>query len=421
VNKAITATTALSPQNDPETELKGGAALLDMVGNQRKHTVRITPELRQHTAARIAKMGGPEIPKEWEGKDVRISRLHSSHIASIASSNVPLRKTQPVQSTANFDALGALRRADEIKKGVEHLRGERSEEKTIDPHSSPKVWSYKESTKNSVPGSKTHLEYLARGMDYQAKGPEGVQASEATPAGFREEAPAERLARTRAHVEAGAAGEEGFGSARHALASHRATMATLGQGPPSLPDIRPMRRSQEGVLSHEAHTAEDTWQQAISTRQTPRSFGASSVAKTVASTEGLASEKQMTKTAKSGATVAPDPRIGGNALNHAINNYATRLAARHLHLPATMVQETGWTEERIQADKDPGYRREMVAKQAEPLGRQFSGANPNPTTPPHLAAAKAAYERATANMPIGGSSGAKSGVPQSARAMERPA
>ena len=423
INRAITATTALSPENDPKTELKGGAALLDMIGNQKKHTIKITPELHAATKQRISDLGGPEIPANWVGKTKKLSQLHATHIAGISSLNASMREAKiPVQSTADFGALGATRKAAEVVKGIEHLRGQRSEEDTIDPHSSPKVWSYKEGVKNSVPGSKTHLEYLARGMNYQQGGAEGIAAGRAQPKGFRTEDLKSQVNRTQVQLGAIQTAGNDFGSARHAAAIHQASLANLGGGGrrSTLPDTRPERGSDEGVLSSEAHTAEDTWMHSISTGQTPKNVRAAgqggsgtSVAKMAASDPSLASEKSMTKTSKTGSGakvfISGDPEKGGKianaALNHSINNYSTRLAARQEKTPAMMMQEVPWTEQRIQAEKDPDYAREMraksppvapkagIPKQPVQLGRQFGGSKID------TVAAKAAYDKTTASMP----------------------
>ena len=419
--KAITATTNMSPMNNPETELKAGGALMDMVANQRKHTVHITPEIHAASAASVKRNGGPPMPKSWIGKNVRLSDMHAAHIAGVASIAADQRNQgTPIQSTANFEDVGAARGAANATASIEHLRGDRSREETIDPHSSPKVWSYEKSTSESVPGSETHLEYMARARDFQRRGTAGVRGGQRTPRGFRSETEEQRTQRrTEAAGAALGAAAATPGSEEHRAATMRMGLTGIEQskrtGRHTLPDIRPQRRSQEGVLSSQADTAEDTWMHSMSTQQPPTSIktgesakSGTSIAKTVAS-EGPAGEKHMRKKSPiSEATVVNDPRIKNASLNHALNNYATRGAAEELGLPATMTQEVPWTEQRIQANKDPDYAREMrtrqtgnrsLPKQASPLGRQYPQAERNPVVPIDHAAAKSLYDRVTGGGP----------------------
>lgn len=411
-DRAITATTAMSPENSPTIERRAGRAMMDMVGHQDEHTVHVTPELHARANEKIggSDLKGQAMPDDWVGKHVKLSDMRSEHIAGVAAVAAEMRKKgRPVQSTAPFEDLGAARKAGPARRAIEHLRGERSEEDTIDPHSAPKVWSYKETTKESVPGSATHLEYLARGMDFQR----GKGQQRRTPRGMHAETEPQRTGRqaqaASLHQQAGAAQP---GSTEQALAHLKLGALGLRQtraGRTTIPDIRPQRKSQEGVLSPQAHTAEDTWMHSISTEQDPRSVKAggprsrTSIAKTAASDPDLASEKRMGKTASTGEKVAPEGRIGNAALNHALNNYATRSAATQLGLPATMTQETGWSEQRIRADKSPEYKRQQaersLPRQPPGLGRQFPGASPNPVTPIDHAASKKLYDRVVGGGP----------------------
>jgi hypothetical protein len=343
--------------------------------------------------------------------------MDSHHIAGIASVAASMREDKkPVQSTAPFEDLGAARQAGGAMKAIEHLRGQRSEDDTIDPHSAPKVWSYKQSTLESEPGSATHLEYIARAQEYQRGGQKGLAEGGRTPKGMHEEAPAERGERLAQHVQLHeqAAKKDPVARSIAHLGLGAVGLRRHPTGQVSLPDYRPLRRSQEGTLSPEADTAEDTWMHAITTRQDPRSVkteggsarSATSIAKTVASDPDLASEKRMTKSSKtSEAKVSQDSRIKNASLNHAMNNWATRAAARVIgkgRLPARFTQEVPWTEQRIRADKAPEFKKKQateermrtgIAKQSPPLGRQYPNAPRNPVTPIHHAAAKALYDQ----------------------------
>jgi hypothetical protein len=267
-----------------------------------------------------------------------------------------------------------------------------------------------------VPGSDEHLEYMARARDFQRGGEKGVLKGRKTPKGFRAETTEQRTQRrteqAQTHLQAAGAAP---GSMEHSLATMRMGLTgvqTTGKGRRArltLPDIRSQRQSDEGALSPEAHTAEDTWMHAISTRQRPESVrgeqqkggSGSSISKTAASDPNLSSERRMSKTSPQGTKVMPHPDVQGAALNHAVNNYTTRKAAGRLGgLPATMVQEVPWTEERIRAGKDPEYSKEMAARKKPiekldpPLGRQYAM-----PTPIHHAAAKSLYERVTSGGP----------------------
>lgn len=346
---AITATTALSPNNDPETEKRAGRAIMDIVSNQRKHHVVMTPELHRAASTVVDRMQGPPIPKHMIGKRISLHRLDSTHIGAIGSVARQVRDAgHPIQSSADFHAVGATRLSDEVGQAVRVLRGEVDHHTAIDPHSSPKVWSYREATLAAKPNSLEHLEYMSRLHDF----------------------------------------------------THPSDQLTM--------DLTGLQHSTQGMLSPEHDTAEDTWMQSISTRQTPENTRnlrtgirgrGQSVAKTVGTDPHLAGADAMRKQSASGKTVASDPNITATGLTHAFNNKATRSAAGrltipvpgepdapHRPMPAVAIQEGTWTEQRIQADKDAEYRaeREEAAPKDHLVGKQFKGQGAlftNPKTP----------------------------------------
>ena len=325
---AITATTGLSPLNDPATERPAGAAAMKLVAEP--HTVQITPALHKKIKPVITRMKGPPLPKEQVGQEVKVEDLHHTHVAAIGAVNAQMRNAgKPVQSSAPeaFTSMGATRLSDEIGKSIGHLRGEIPEKDVISHTGAPKVHSYKEVTKMSVPNSPEHLEFATR-------------------------------------------------------------MHHFIHGDPNqnVMDLTGLRHSQKGPLSSEGPTAEDTWQQAISTRQTPLNVPGTtgrgvSVSKMAGSDKNLGAVDAIRKTAPSGATLPPDPKISGQSAGHAMNNKATRMAANRIkirmgddttHMPATAVQAMGWTEERRQADKDPQYKEAQKARLAPAVSdRQF--------------------------------------------------
>jgi len=329
----ITATTALSPLNAPETERPAGHAVMRLVNEP--HTVTISPELHAATKAGIKKMGGPPIPKEHVGKQVKVEDLHHTHVAAIAAMDAKMRnKGTPTQSSAPeaFTALGATRLSSQAAQSIAHLRGHATEEEAISPHTSPKVWSYKESTKEAAPATAEHGEFGVRAYHW-----------------------------------------------------------IHGDPNQTVLDLWKLRHSEKGILSSgrevgTGHTPEDTWMQSVSTRQTPANIGGGgrgvSVAKTMGSDPKLAGAEAMRKSAPSGASVADDPLIGGTALTHALNNQATRMASQKIpirmgdvstNMPVRMLHPMVWTEQRRQAEKDPEYKESQAAaaRRAEVGGRQF--------------------------------------------------
>lgn len=335
-DEAIAATTALSPQNDPRTERKAGGALMDMVANQQHHTVTMTPQL--HAAVnktKLAKKHGP-LGDEHLGKQVSLSQLSSHHIAAIGSLHAQMEKAgTPVQSTADFQSLGATRLSDEIHTSAKVLRGEMHHSEAINPHTAPKVWNYNQNTRRASPNSPEHVEYMSR--------------------------------------------------MQHAL---------HGDPKQGMFDLYGLRRVRgDHILSSKGPTVEDSWQHAISTGQKLQSEarGATgrtySPAKIAASDPNIAEPQKTFKKAsqgKEGPKVTPDPRLTGSGVVHAWNTEATQRAANKMPIqmghetaefPSMAVQEIGWTEARIQADKDPEYNARQRARQAERHGspQQFKG------------------------------------------------
>jgi hypothetical protein len=363
---AIRSTTGMSPMNPPETERAAGHGMMRLVNEP--HTVEMTPELHKATKAKVKKLGGPPIPEEQIGQTVKTKDLHHTHLAAIGSVDASMRKKgTPIQSTAPeaFTALGATRQSAAAAKGMQHLRGQTPPgQQVIHPWTSPKVKSYEESTQEAEPGSAEHGEL-------------GVRL-------------------------------------------HHWIHGDPNQG---VLDLWGKRHSEEGMLSSGrkpgpgSHTPEDTWMQSVSTGQTPKNIGGGgrgvSVAKTVGSESRLAGAEAMTKTTPSGGKIDVDPLIGGYAVTHALNNFATRQASQRVpirmgaeypkgkepkvetyrgeggeerkrlvggeaqlvttNMPVRALHPIVWSEMRRQADKDPEYRKaqESTARRAEVGGRQF--------------------------------------------------
>jgi len=336
-------TTSLSAQSDPVSELRAGKAVMDAVGGGDKHTVHITPELRAVVNRGNTKRGHALLPAHMEGQHVKLSELHAEHIAGIGTHAAELRKHgHGVNSTVDFEGIGAVRANDEVRKTVHVLRGEMHPSDAINPYSAPKLHSYWQSNLRSEHGSPEHMEYMTR--TWHA-----------------------------AHHPVGPGGES--------------------QGAFDLWGKR--REGGTGNLGSQAQTVEDSWQQAISTGQKLRGEALSSrgrpisPAKFAASTEGFAEpQKDMKKQplGRGGPAAPRDPRVTTAGMTHAFNVHATQTAAKRLavsmghetaEMPANVPQEVGWTKARQIAGKDPEYnKRQREAEASAPRnlsGSQFKG------------------------------------------------
>lgn len=144
-------------------------------------------------------------------------------------------------------------------------------------------------------------------------------------------------------------------------------------------------KSTEGILDPQGNTAEDTWMRAISAGQ-PKEFSVIPGAR--AGGEGnrvgkfVGSSSALQKMPVTGVypTIPGHPDPTSETIIHAMNNEATIRSAAAITraakkegrnmgagLPSMSVQESAWTEYRIQADKDPDYR-----KAERNLSSQFS-------------------------------------------------
>jgi hypothetical protein len=235
-----------------------------------------------------------------------------------------------------------------VTKAIKVLRGDTPHEDAIDPHSSPKVWSYHQAIKNSEPGTPEHEEFMTR-MD---------------------------------------------------VATRRPGQSRL--------DLFGLAHSQEGILSSAHPTAEDTWMQAISSGQQLQTVttgltgkaGQQSPAKFTVGEGGTALDKQL----RSGTVVR-----GGSpsSVMHAWQSHATEMAARQLgerageHVPAVGVQAMAWTEARRQAGggKDAPYESRIESFHA---GHSPALALPPPMFAPSGRVTEAAMPHAQQVLHLGG-------------------
>ena len=285
----VTGSAAMSPNNSPDNEKAAIAALAHLhkhnptlsfgpVAQKALGLARSSATFHELTADQASKVGHVDIREHVSGVGAEV-------LAGVAKGG----------TNAN------------IAKAVDVLRGNVHPDEAIDPHSSAKVWSYRDSIRKSQPGTAEHEEYMGRAQTAMFEIP-GQQRM----------------------------------------------------------DLFGLKDSTEGILSPTKTTAEDTWQGAISSGQPYASVGRgrqkTSPAKFIASDK--ASTDRIKKTAIIGGkrkSAISDPDIGPTALTHAWNNEATIQAAGVMSrrsgeiIPATLPQEVGWTEARRRAGKDDDY------------------------------------------------------------------
>ena len=302
---AIRATTPLSAQNNPETERRGGAALMDLVANQHKYTVELTPELHKAVSEKATSKGwgGTALPDSMKGKTVSASDLSSKQLTALASvSKDHEEKHGKINTDIDVAGMRSVRGPGPAAKSIEFLRGERSAKDLVNPLTAPKIASYTERTLSAHYDDPAYGEYMLR--------------------------------------------------------LHHYTHGNPNQG---VLDLYGLRHSDEGMLSSKADTAEDSWMQAISTGQPLESTDGVSPAKFAASDSKLADPGSAHKRSPvTGKTAHPSGQVSGAAIIHSQNNLATRTAAAQnpvqmggetANLPATAMQEVPWMQARIIADK----------------------------------------------------------------------
>jgi hypothetical protein len=208
------------------------------------------------------------------------------------------------QSTGvNWSGIKQVSLPNTITKAHKILTGEL--ETAFEPAKAPKTWSYEQNIAASKPQTPEHFEYMLRGADLASK----------------------------------IRGEENIGQ--------------------QMFDYVGLRGSNSGQLSNHGHTAEDTWQQSITTNSPdPKTMKA-------------AGDVALTGKTANGVSVSPDARIGAPAVRHAWENEATHRTAVKLQdkyqtdytVPTTMVQETGWTAVRRHAQVAKGTKNVVTADQ----------------------------------------------------------
>lgn len=305
--QVIAASAVMSPQNSPDQEYEAVHALAHAHADP-KARVKVSQEA-------VDKSQDPSL-QDWVGKSVHPSKLGPSQLANLKDPEV----RGHVQTEGNVD-LAAMAKGGvtgNVTKAINVLRGHTKPEEAIDPLSSPKVWSYHQSIKNSVPGGAEHEEFLGR-MDNALRQIPGQQR-----------------------------------------------MDTFG-----------LKGSTEGILSPHHPIANDTWMQAAQSGQqaevvdTGRAGKAryQSPAKFGVGEAGAANEKRL----RTGGVI---PGASSAQLRHAWGQESVEQTASVLSqrsgeiIPSVGAQAVAWTEIRRKAGggKDAAYENQVAAHRAATAG-----------------------------------------------------
>jgi hypothetical protein len=299
-DRVITASAVMSLRNDPESEKKAAGALAHL------HSTNPTLTFSEKAQKELGLTSS--------------SALYSSLTTEQAAklSNPKLRKhiSGIDQDVLSAQAAGGIN----VPKAIDVMRGNVHHEQAIDPHKEPKLWSYHNSIKLSVPHTPEHMEYMLR-----------------------------------------------------------AETALFNPNQMRL-DLYGLKESKEGILDPTRTTASDTWEGAISSGQQLESVGRRSPAKTIASDSPFVPSTKTATLGENGKKVSAssDPRVTPENLVHAWHNEAAIRAAKKLGsasgeiVPPTLPQEVGWTEARRIAGKDRTYAKRST---------HFAAGHKQPTRP----------------------------------------
>jgi hypothetical protein len=290
-DRIVTASAVMSPQNSPDNEKAAASSLAALHSSN--------PELTLSKAA-MKELG-------IDSPSVKYSTLTPSQASRLGKPELREHITGVDASVLEGLAKGGTH--ENVELAINVLRGNVKTDDAINPHTAAKVWGYRDSIRQSVPGTDAHQEYLARADNAMFQIP-GQQ----------------RL------------------------------------------DLHGLKDSTEGPLNPNKPTAEDTWQGAISSGQPLESIPVKGSIHKVSPAKFVASDKSITSgVTKTGmvdgkrVSAFPDSEIPSTSLVHAWHNEATIRSAKQLSqssgeiIPSTLPQEVGWTEARRVADKDPAY------------------------------------------------------------------
>lgn len=297
-DRVIAASAVMSPMNSPSNEKIAVDALA--------HLHSTNPTLTLNEKAQRA-LGVSQ-------SSINYSDLTSEQASLIGSPKIRHHISGVDQRVLRQQAKGGANK--NVARAIDVMRGNIHHSAAIDPHGSPKVWSYHHSIAQSVPNTRIHDEYL-----------------------------------------------------------RRADVALFNPNQLSF-DLWGLKDSTEGPLNPRGHTASDTWEGAVSSGQPLRPVKGTrtSPAKVVASNSPyVPSSKVGTRGTIGTAGVSPE------MVTHAWHNEANIRAAAKLSeasgeiVPATLSQEGNWTEARRVAEKDEEYKGRTSHFQNGHKQKQFPG------------------------------------------------
>ena len=320
VDKVATASSAMSPGTDPESERHAAGALAAAHAN---------PNANVHFSSDLV------AGLRAAGHHVPVPVGSTLHISQVPAHLVPAMAHESQQATVSANSTGVdwqginrVASRVNIEKATKIMRGETPLHEAQNPHGAPKTSSYTDNLMRAVPDTPEHMEYTMRAD----------------------------------HLAGAIRGEHHGGQAMF--------------------DYHGLRGSNEGILSNNGHTAEDSWMRAVSVghRNPDTMKGAGDIGPT---------RKSYTTHEDTGTvvhSVSRDARVNGNAMYHAWNNEATHRAAQTLQkqhsteftVPSTLVQETAWTAKRREVGADPQYNK---ANRASAAAAKAEAKATKPTTP----------------------------------------
>jgi len=306
-NTAITASAVMSPQNSPDNEKQAVTALMSAHRNGKITIPHHLVDTVNSTDSVVK--AGVTVNPEHIGVPVPVSQLHPAIIAALSKKET---REQLPDHNVNLEGIARGGSRLNISKAVDVLRGNIPEDQAVDPHSSPKVRSYRDAIRDAVPKTPEHSEYMMRAADIGDK----------------------------------LRGEVGKGQLMF--------------------DYHNLRNSDQGMLSSTRSTAEDTWMNSISHGQTNEVVPGTdtNIMKTAGSLLGYTGAKTH-----EGVSADPDPRVKASAVQHAANNAATIKAGKKIKknlnldysVPSTLTQEAAWIPARRAGNKDKAFNKSVAA------------------------------------------------------------
>jgi len=322
IGVAAAASSAMSPGAKPYQERASTAALASAHSNPNS-SVHFSSELVSHLRAAGHSVSVPV------GSTVRFSQV-PAHLVPVLANDVHRAEANNNSSGVDWAGISKVASRDNIEKATKIMRGDTPLSQAQDPYKAPKTASYTDNLTRAVPGTPEHEEYISR--------------------------------------------------AQHLGATIRGEVHG-GQG---MLDFHGLRDSNEGILSNQGHTAEDSWMRAISVgHKNPETMkGAGDISPT---RKSYTTHEDVAGTPTSVIhSVSRDARVKPTSVYHAWNNEATHKASEMLQtrhglgytVPSTLVQETAWTSKRREVGADPQWNAQTRA--AKRVTRTEARANRTP-------------------------------------------